>query len=78
MFLAVCGPVHDGEETTGKVGFTRVRIITVEEDIIGGLVVRGDIAAELDLRLKDGAGHVLGFDGGGVEVEAEGGGCVGN
>ena len=78
MFLAVWGPIHDREETTGKLGFTRVRIITAEEDIIGGLVVRGDIAAEPDLRLQDGAGHVLGFDGGGVEVNAEGGGCVGD
>ncbi len=36
----------------------------------------GDVAADLDLRLQEGAGHVLLFDGGSLKVKAEDSGCV--
>ncbi len=66
----------DSEEATGEFWFTHVGIVTTEEDVIGGLVVGGDVAAELDLRLQEGAGHVLLFNCGGFKVKAEDSGRV--
>lgn len=71
-------PVRGSEEATRKFWLAHIWIIAVEEDVLGGLVVGDDVATELDLRLQDGAGQVLGLNGGRFEVETEGGGRVGD
>lgn len=68
--------MRDTEEAPGKSWLTYIGIIVEEEDVICGLIVGGDVAAEFNLRLQDGAGHILGLDGVRLEVKAQGGGCV--
>lgn len=70
--------MRDGEEAAREAGVRHVGVIAGVEDVVRDAVVRGDEAAELDLDLEDGAGHVFGFDGGVFEVEAEGYGGVGD
>lgn len=70
--------MRDGEEAAreGRVG--HVGVVALVEDVVGDAVVGGDEAAEPDLDLENGAGHVLGLDRGVLEVEAEGYGGVGD
>lgn len=74
--------MRDGEEAAPRGGaaarVAHVGVVARVEDVVGDAVVGGDEAAEADLELEDGAGHVGGFEGGGLEVEAEGYGGVGD
>ena len=70
--------MRDGEEATGIVRVAHVGIIAGEENVVGGLVVGGEEAAEFDLCLEDGADELLALDGVRLELEAEGCGCVGD
>lgn len=53
--------MRDNREATDKVWPAHVWIGVIEKDVIGSLVVGGDVVMEHDLRLKDGAAYVPGL-----------------